>query len=157
MPHYDTLVFTLYINSFNVHRVLVDPGSAAVPAFKQMKLSLGVVNSAERILSSFNGATTITLGYVALPVKVGSITQQVLFPIVKDLGPYNAIIGQSWLHSMKAIPLTYHQKVSYLTNIGKVDLLSNQLVARQCYQLSAREQRGKKSSERHPLEDQTSA
>ena len=28
-PHYDALVLTVYINSFDVHRVLVDPGSAA--------------------------------------------------------------------------------------------------------------------------------
>ena len=28
VPHYDALVLTLCINGFNVHRVLVDPGSA---------------------------------------------------------------------------------------------------------------------------------
>ena len=28
-PHYDALVLNLYINSFDVHRVLVDPGSVA--------------------------------------------------------------------------------------------------------------------------------
>ena len=120
-----------------------------------MKLSLGIVNSAGRILSGFNGTTILTLGDVALLVKVGLITQQVLFSIVKDLGPYNAIMGQAWLHSMKVIPSTYHQTVSYLTNTGQVDLLSNQLDTRQCYQLSVREQRGEKSSESPPLEDQT--
>ena len=101
-----------------------------------MKLSLYVVNSAKQILYGFNGATIVTLGDAVLPVKAGPVTQQVLFPIVKDLGPYNAIIGRAWLHSMKAIPSTYHQMVIYLTNIGQVDLLSSQLAARQCYQLS---------------------
>ena len=57
-----------------------------------MKLSLGVVNSTGRILSGFNGATTVTLGDVALPVKAGSVSQQVLFLIVEDLGPYNSIM-----------------------------------------------------------------
>ena len=28
-PHYDALVLTVCINNFDVHRVLVDPGSAA--------------------------------------------------------------------------------------------------------------------------------
>ena len=97
MPHYDVLVLTLCINDFDVHRVLIDPSSAAnllqLLAFKQMKLSLGVLNLVGRILSNFNGATTVTLGNVALPVKVGSMTQQVIFSIVEDLGLYNAIMG----------------------------------------------------------------
>ena len=126
-----------------MHRVPVDLGSTVdllqLPAFKLMKLSLGMVKSARRILSCFNGTTTITLGDVALLVKLGSVTQQVLFLIVEDLGPYNSIMGQTWLHSMKAIPSTYHQTVSYLTNFGQVNLLSSQLVARQCYQLFGRE------------------
>ena len=29
VPHYDALVLTLYINGFDMHRVLVDPGSVA--------------------------------------------------------------------------------------------------------------------------------
>ena len=60
-----------------------------------MKLSLGMLNSVGRILSGFNGATIITLGDVTLPVKAGLVTQQVMFSIVEDLGPYNAIMGGS--------------------------------------------------------------
>ena len=43
-PHYDALVCTVGINSFDVHRVLVDLGSATdllhLPAFKQMRVPL---------------------------------------------------------------------------------------------------------------------
>ena len=99
VPHYDALVLTLCINSFDVHMVLVDPGNAdnllQLLAFKHMKLSLGVVNSVGRILSSFNGATTVTLGDVVLPIKAWPVTQQVLFSIVEDLGPYNAVMGRA--------------------------------------------------------------
>ena len=90
MPHYDELVLTLCINDFDLHRVLVDPSSAAdllqLPTFQQIKLSLGVVNSIKRVFSGFNGATTITLGDVTLPVKAGPINQQVMFSIVENLG-----------------------------------------------------------------------
>ena len=112
VPHHDELVLTLCINGFDVHKVLVDPGSAAdllqLPSFKQMKLSTEMLNSVRRILSGFNGATTVTLWDVALPVTAGQVTQQILFLVVGDLGPYNAIVGRTWLHLIKAILSTYH-------------------------------------------------
>ena len=139
-PHYDAFVLTLYINNFDVHRVLVDPGSAVdllhLPAFQQMKVLLDCLSSTGRVLSGFNGATTLMVGDIVLSVKAGPVTQQVLFSVVEDLGPYNEIVGQAWLHDMKAIPSTYHQTISYLTPSGQVDLQGSQLAARQCYQLS---------------------
>ena len=97
VPHYDALVLTLCINGFDMHRVLIDPSNAVnllqLPAFEQMKLSLGMLNSARLILSGFNGTTTTTLGDVTLPMKVGPVTQRVLFSIIEDLGPYNTIMG----------------------------------------------------------------
>ena len=98
-PHYDALVLTVCINSFDVHRVLVDPGSAAdllhLPAFKQMRVPIDHLHSAGRVLSGFNGATTLSVGDITFSVKAGPITQQVLFSVVKDLGPYNAILGRA--------------------------------------------------------------
>ena len=112
----------------------MDPSSVTnllqLPAFTQMKLSLDMLNLARRIFFGFNEATTTTLGDVTLPVKAGSVTQWVLFSIVEDLGPYNAIVGRTWLHSMKVVPSKYHQMVSYLKTVRQVDLLSIQLAAK---------------------------
>ena len=48
-PHYDALILTLCINNFDVHRVLVDMGSAVellhLSAFKQMKIPLSYLSS----------------------------------------------------------------------------------------------------------------
>ena len=105
-----------------MHRVLINPGSAEdllqLPEFERMKLSSRILNSVRWILFGFNGETTTTLGDVALLMKAGSITQWVLFSIIEALGPYNAIMGRAWLHSMKAIPLTYHRIISHLNNVG---------------------------------------
>ena len=60
-----------------------------------MNISFDRLSSAGRILSDFDGATTVTMGDIALLVKAGPIVQQVLFSIVEDLGPYNAIVGQA--------------------------------------------------------------
>ena len=125
-PHYGALVLTVCINDFDVHMVLVDPGSAAdllhLSTFKKMRVSIDQLHSPGRILSGFNGATTLSIGDVTFSVKAGPVTQQVLFSVVEDLGPYNAILGRAWLHTMKAVPSTYHQTISYLTEAGQVDL-----------------------------------
>ena len=83
-----------------------------------MQVQLNKLSSAGRILSEFYGATTLTVSDIALPVKMGSVTQQVLFSVVEDVGPYNAIVGWAWLHAMKAVPSTYHQAISYVTSTG---------------------------------------
>ena len=139
-PHYDSLVLTVCINSFDLHRVLVNPGSTIdllhLPTFKQMRVPLDHLSSAGRVLSGFNRVTTLTVGDIAFPVRVGPVTQQVLFLVVEDLGPYNAILGRAWLYAMKAVPSTYHQTISYMTASEQVNLQGSQLAARQCYQLS---------------------
>ena len=93
------LVLILCINNFDVHKVLVDPGSAVellhLPAFRQMKVPLSHLSSDSRVLSGFNGATTLTMGDIALSIKAGPVTQQVLFSVVEDLGSYNAIVGRT--------------------------------------------------------------
>ena len=133
-PHYDALVHTLCINNFDVHRVLVDPGSAAdvlhLLAFQQMKVPLDHLSSAGKVLFGFSWATTLTVGDIVLSVKAGPVTQQVLFSVVENLLSYNAILGRAWLHDMKAIPSTYHQTISYLTPSRQVDLQGSQLAAR---------------------------
>ena len=148
------------INNFDVHRVLVDPGSAVdllhLPAFKQMKVPLDHLISAGRILSGFNEATTLTVGDIVISLKAGSVTQQVLFSVVEDLGPYNAIVGRAWLHAMKVVPSTYHQTISYLIASGQVDLQGSQLAARQCYQLLVQEREKGETFNSSPPEIQPS-
>ena len=77
-PHYDALVLTVCINGFDVHRVLVDPGSATdflhLPAFKQMRVPIDHLHSTGRVFSGFNGATTLSVGDITFSVKAGPVT-----------------------------------------------------------------------------------
>ena len=116
----------------NPNRVLVNLGNVKdllqLLTCRQIKLSLEMLNSAGRILSGFNGATTVTLGDVALLVTAGLVTQNFCSQRFNALQCHSAL--QTWLHSMKVVPSTYHQTVSYLTNAGQVDLFSKHLAAR---------------------------
>ncbi|KAL6312462.1 hypothetical protein AAG906_021678 [Vitis piasezkii] len=84
--------------------------------------SLAGLENPGRILSGFNGSSTTSLGDIILPVQAGPVTLNVQFSVVQELSPFNVILGRTWLHYMKAIPSTYHQMVSFLTNEGQIDL-----------------------------------
>ena len=77
-PRYDALVLTVCINNFDMHRVLVDPGSAAdllhLPAFNQMKVPADHRHYAGRVLLGFNRATTLSVGDITFSVKAGPVT-----------------------------------------------------------------------------------
>lgn len=133
-PHMDALILTLGISGFDMRRVLIDPSSSVdllqMVVYRELGLLPSALENPGQILSGFNGAMTTSLGDIVLPIQVSPITQNVQFLVVKNLFPFNAIIGRMWLHSMKVIPFTYHQMVSYLTKDGQIDLFGSQLVAR---------------------------
>nr|CAN61391.1 hypothetical protein VITISV_014768 [Vitis vinifera] len=139
-PHLDALILSLEIGDFDVRRILVDPSSSAdlvqASVVSHMGHSLAGLENPGRILSGFNGSSTTSLGDIVLPVQAGPVTLNVQFSVVQELSPFNIILGRAWLHYMKAIPSTYHQMVSFLTNEGQIDLYGSQLAARQCYQIA---------------------
>ena len=131
---------SLEIGDFDVWRILVDPGNSAdlvqASVVSHMGHNLAGLENPGRILSGFNGSSTTSLGDIVLPVQAGPVTLNVQFSVVQELSPFNIILGRTWLHYMKAIPSTYHQMVSFLTNEGQIDLYGSQLAARQCYQIA---------------------
>ena len=134
----------------DARRILVDPGSSTdllqALVIKQMGLEPSSLENPGRILSGFNGVATTSIGDVVLLVQVGPVILNVQFSVVENLSPFNAILGHTWLHYMKAISSSYHQMVSFLTEDGHIDLYGNQLAARQCYQI-VREARPNKDHE----------
>ncbi|KAL6315635.1 hypothetical protein AAG906_003739 [Vitis piasezkii] len=111
-PHEDALILTLGITGFDVRRVLIDSGSST---------NLFHNNFPKKRHISHPG---------------GLVTMNVQFSMVEDLSPFNAIMGHAWLHSMKVIPSTYHQMVSYLIKDSQIDFFGSQLAAHRCYQVA---------------------
>ncbi|XP_058216732.1 uncharacterized protein LOC131327600 [Rhododendron vialii] len=93
-PHNDALVITLRIGEYDTERILVDSGSCAealyYDAFK-------------------NGGAVWPLGKVTLLVRAGTVMLRTDFLVVDVSSSYNAIIGRTWLHNMRAVSSTYHQ------------------------------------------------
>ncbi|KAF8117993.1 hypothetical protein N665_0007s0042 [Sinapis alba] len=136
-PHNDPLVVELRIGDCEVTRVLVDTRSSVDLIFSKTLQRVDVkdyeLKPCKRPLTSFAGDTTMTSGTVKLPVYVAGITKIVKFVVIDSPAIYNVILGTPWIHSMKAIPSTYHQCIKFPTPSGTYTLKGNQRLSRTCF------------------------
>ncbi|XP_013739277.2 uncharacterized protein LOC106442094 [Brassica napus] len=127
MPHNDPLLFDLDIGECLVAKVLIDTGSSVDLIFRDTLDKMGVdlrdMKPSSRTLTGFNGASEQMIGTIRLPVYAGGITRTVKFSVIRAKALYNAILGTPWLHSMKAVPSTYHQCVKFPGKDGKTQTI----------------------------------
>ncbi|KAJ9541250.1 hypothetical protein OSB04_027756 [Centaurea solstitialis] len=115
--HHDALVIQLTIGNCLTKRVLVDRGSSANVIFSDTLKIMGIDRSnivrRTTTLVGFNGDATSTLGEIVLPVFAKGINKQTKFNVIDCPSAYNTILGRPWIHDMKAVPSTYHQKIKF--------------------------------------------
>jgi hypothetical protein len=115
---------------------LIDQGGFAEVMYQELyeKLGLGesdITNFTSPVFG-FSGESTTPLGKTMLAVLARPDNLQTEFIVIQAPSPYNAIMGRDWLHRMKAVPSTLHQKLRFPTKDGvqEVDRLFNTVVVR---------------------------
>ncbi|XP_030970347.1 uncharacterized protein LOC115990681 [Quercus lobata] len=83
-------------------------------------------------LVSFEGRLVTPMGLIRLPVQIGMDVVEVDFIVVDVFSPYTAIVGRPWLHTLKAVSSTLHQKVKYSSGDQVLEIVGSQAAARQC-------------------------
>ncbi|GFY89059.1 hypothetical protein Acr_06g0009990 [Actinidia rufa] len=134
LPHDDALVVSAVIANFNVQRILIDNGSSAdilfISAFEKMKIRLDKLHLFHTPLTGFGGNTTHPLGWINLPITLGTEPHQTTvwqdFIVVDCPSPYNAILGRPTLGGIKAITSTYHLKLKFSTSTGIGEIKGDQ-------------------------------
>ncbi|KAJ9552809.1 hypothetical protein OSB04_016854 [Centaurea solstitialis] len=53
-----------------------------------------------------------------------------------DYDRYNAILERPWIHDMRAVPSTYHQKIKFPSPWGVQEIVSEKKIARECYKIT---------------------
>uniref|UniRef100_A0A2N9H312 Uncharacterized protein n=1 Tax=Fagus sylvatica TaxID=28930 RepID=A0A2N9H312_FAGSY len=145
VPHSDALVVTLRIGEFDVKRILIDPGSSVEIMYESLFKGLGLekkdLSLVEGPLSGFSGETVVPTGKVTINVKAGTVSTPTDFFVLNAFSPYNAILGRPWLHRMGAVPSTLHQRLRFPTPQGVMEVLGDQLAAKQCLNKEGSEER----------------
>ncbi|XP_056687989.1 uncharacterized protein [Spinacia oleracea] len=131
--HDDPLVMDL--NNHNVHKVLVDGGSAVNIIFRNCFEQLILEESEESLtkvsypLIGFKGSAAIPREKITLPVTVGegqaARTLRDKFIVMDCDSVYNVIMGRTMIHKMQAIPSTYHQMMIYVSDAGFAEQVEN--------------------------------
>ena len=116
-PHDDALLITLKIGDYDVKKVMVDGGSVAKvmypDLYKGLNLKLEDLTPYSSPLMSFDGKLVILKGMIRLPIQTGPEIMEVNFIVVDTYSPYTAIVGRPWLHTLRAVASSLHQKVKF--------------------------------------------
>ena len=116
-PHDDALVVTLRIDGYDVKRVMIDQGSATKIMYPDLYKGLGLkpenLTTYSSPLVSFEDKMVVLKRQIRLLVQAGTDVVEVDFIVVDVFSPYTAIVSRPWLHSLRAVSSTLHQKVKY--------------------------------------------
>ena len=108
-----------------------------------MKLDPGWLRPFDSPLVSFSGDRVYPKGIVTLTVTMGAyprqLTRQLDFLVVDCPSYYNVIIERPTLNHWKAATSTYCLKVKFPTEKGVGEVKGDQVLARECYQATAKE------------------
>ena len=114
----------------------MDQGSFTEVMYQDLYEKLGLreadLASFTSPIFSFSGEPTVPLGKTVLPILAGLINLQTKFIVVKASSPYNIIMGCDWLHRMRAVPSTLHQKLRFRSKDGIMELNGDQVTAKRC-------------------------
>ncbi|GMN74866.1 hypothetical protein TIFTF001_053935, partial [Ficus carica] len=129
-PHDDALVLTLNVSNCEVGRILIDYRSSTNVLFlstlREMELSESEIESSIIVLTGFNGESTAAVGKIKLLVFAVGVNKLTTFLVLDCPSAYNIILGRPWIHAMKAVPSTYHQRIQFSTKKGVKEIKGNQ-------------------------------
>ena len=96
---------------------MIDQGSAAKIMYPDLYKGLGLkpenLTTYNSPLVSFKGKMVVPKGQLRLLVQAGTDVVEVDFIVIDAFSPYTAIVSRPWLHSLRAVSSTLHQKVKY--------------------------------------------
>nr|KYP47215.1 hypothetical protein KK1_031157 [Cajanus cajan] len=68
------------------------------------------------IVRAFDGSRKEVVGEITLSIKIGPTIFNIEFQVMDITPTYSCLLGKPWIHQVKAIPSTLHQKVKFVVD-----------------------------------------
>ena len=115
---------------------MIDQGSAADIMYPNLYKGLGLkpehLTAYISPLVSFEGRMVVPKGQIRLPVQTSTDVVEVDFIVVDVFSPYMTIMGRPWLHTLRVVSSTLHQKVKYPSGGQVLEIVGSQAAAWPC-------------------------
>ncbi len=125
----------LRIGDLDVKRVLIDQGSCSEIMYPNLFHGLGLKQSDlqpyDAPLVGFLGESIWPMGRITMTVHTGPISLDTEFLIVNVPSLYTAIMGRRWLHKLKVVPPSLHQKLYFPIDFGIMEIKGDQVASKQ--------------------------
>ncbi|XP_077215929.1 uncharacterized protein LOC143850584 [Tasmannia lanceolata] len=118
--HTRPLRITIICNKKRVPEVLVDNESAlnVCPLSTAVTLGFGPNNfiPSEQGILAYDGTRRDVIGILATDIEIGGETFEVEFQVLDIKTSFFLLLGRPWLHNVRVIPSTLHQKLKFVRN-----------------------------------------
>ncbi|XP_022853913.1 uncharacterized protein LOC111375341 [Olea europaea var. sylvestris] len=134
------MVISLPMAEVTIPKVLVDTGSSLNILFshtlKWMGIPANFLQPYPNMVLGLSGALTSAKGSIKLKVESGSTPQQLKtnseFVVFDTPSPYDAVMGQPLLFSLRAAFSLYHYSIKFPTPYGVGEVKGNRELAERC-------------------------
>ena len=139
--HNEALVINSDVAGHDVHKMLVDNGSAVdiifLHALNRMNIESYKLEPSDQSLYGFGHNVVQVDGIILLPVTFGSkpreVCHMIKFHVINTASPYNIILGRPTMSKLRAITSVTHLKLKFPTPRGVGVVKAELGVAGLCY------------------------
>ncbi|WP_044908681.1 retropepsin-like aspartic protease, partial [[Clostridium] innocuum] len=111
------LRIAVMVRDFAIKRVLVDNGSAlnlcTLKFIKKIGFTEADIQHEMITIKAYDNLERTSEGTITLPIQLGPAMQDTVCHVVDLDLPFNILLGRPWIHSIKAVPSTYHQCIKF--------------------------------------------
>ena len=100
--------------------------------FHELGLKQSDLQPYDAPLVRFSKESIRPMGQITMTVHTGPISLDTEFLVIDVPSPYTAIIGRRWLHRLKAVPSSLHQKLHFPIDFGIMEIKRDQVASKQC-------------------------